>query len=361
MKALCVFLIFLCFFACTKDDEIGTKTDNDYCNKLPAPSPKADSYDEYFKYQWHLASNEYFSINVVPAWERTKGAGIKVAVLDDGIQKNHEDFENINVYNILDESNDCEPSLRTEYSHGTAVSGVIAARQNGVGTIGVAPECDLLFIGDSSYDIYSDAVAIKAFEYAKNWGARVISCSWGSYNVSSTLSSQIKNLYENGITIVFACGNDSKNMDALGINDESELPWVIGVSMSDENGYRAYRSNYGNNIDIMAPGTLILMPDLMGIEGDTPTVGYINENYTFSSGTSFSTPIVAGVAALMLAANPSLTPSEIRTIITQTAQKTGNVQYDANGFSLYNAFGLINAAEAVKRAYGNCGNVAISE
>jgi len=361
MKLLLIFLAFLCFFACTKDNEIGTNTSDDYYFKPSKRDPlETDEYDEYFKHQWHLASGKYFSINVVPAWQFTKGAGVKVAVLDDGIQKSHEDFENISVYNVLDESDDCEPTIRTTYSHGTAVSGIIAARQNGVGTMGVAPQCEFLFIGDSTYNIYSDAVAIKAFEYAKNWGARVISCSWGSYNVDPILSSQIKRLYDDGIVIVFACGNDNRNMDGIGINDESELPWVIGVSASNENGDRASFSNYGSNIDIMAPGTSLLLLDLMGTEGSNNSTEVVNENYAFKSGTSFSAPIVAGVAALILSADPSLTPDEVRRIIIQTAQKTGNAQqYDANGFSLFNAYGLINACAALG---GDCsGNVSIIE
>jgi len=334
MRTLLIFLTFLFFFACTKDNEIGTNTSNDYYFK---PSKRdtlgeANEYDEYFKYQWHLASSQYFSINVVPAWKFTKGAGVKVAVLDDGIQKSHEDFENISTYNIIDGSDNCEPALRTSYSHGTAVAGIIAARQNGVGTMGVAPECDLLFIGDNTYDIYADDIAIRAFEYARNWGAQVISCSWGSYNVDTILSSQIRRLYDDGIVIVFACGNDGYNMDGKDrkgrdINDESELPWVIGVSASNENGERASLSNYGRNIDIMAPGTSILALDLMGMEGRNNSMEDVNNNYTILPlGTSFSAPIVAGVAALILSANPSLTPDEVRMIIIQTAQKTGGEQ-----------------------------------
>jgi len=361
MRTLLIFLTFLCFFACTKDKEIGTNTEDDYYF-TPSKRDTLDTneYDEYFKYQWHLASSQHFSINVVPAWKFTKGAGVKVAVLDEGIQKSHEDFENISVYNILDGSDNCEPAVRTSYSHGTAVSGIIAARQNGVGTMGVAPECDFLFIGDSTENLYADDIAIKAFEYAKNWGAQVISCSWGTYNVDPILSSQIRRLYDDGTVIVFACGNNNYNMDDILINDESELPWVIGVSASNENGDRANFSNYGSNIDIMAPGISILAPDLMGTEGRNNTIEDVNNNYTIlPSGTSFSAPIVAGVAALILSAAPSLTPDEVRKIIIRTAQKTGGAQYDANGFSLYNAYGLIDAAAALAATLG--GNTSISE
>jgi len=300
-----------------------------------------------------------FSINIFPAWKITKGGGVKVAVIDVDIQKNHEDFGNVEVYNVVNQSNRCEPTDRNSYSHGTAVTGVLAARQNVAGTIGVAPECDLLFIGGNSSYFYSDASLIKAFNYAKNWGAKVINCSWGTYDVSSTLESVLKNLYEDGITVVFAVGNDGKNLDDMKTTDESELPWVIGVSRSNEFGLLSAGSDYGSKIDVMAPGDRILAPDLMGSEGSNNHDGNANDNYGYRAGASFSAPIVSGIAALMLAVNPSLTPFEIRQIITQTAKKTGDASlYDANGFSLRHAYGLIDAGVAIKQT--GCGT-SISE
>ena len=348
-----LFLYILSFVSCTNNNKTDPDPDENYYDKCKnlvrndGIDMSADKYDEYFKHQWHLASDRYFSINIIPAWEITKGAGIKVAVLDDGIQKNHEDFENIDVYDVINGKDNCEPSAKSAFSHGTAVSGIIAARQNKIGIMGVAPECDFLFIGDSSHYIYEDAVAIKAFEYAKNQGAKVINCSWGSGNASSIFESQIKSLYDSAIVVVFACGNDHKNLDWPGIKDESEIQWVIGVSASNKTGNRANFSNYGKNIDIMAPGDSILSANLMGR-------WQIDNNYAISSGTSFSAPIVAGVAALILSVNPSLSPSDVRKIIIETAQKTcdSSISYDSEGFSLYHAYGLIDAGEAVMRAAG---------
>ena len=336
-----------------------------------------DDYDEYFKHQWYLNHDSHFSINIIPAWEITKGAGIKVAVLDVGIDKYHEDFSNIEVYNVSDGTDVCHSIISKGFSHGTTVSGIIAARKNAVGTMGIAHECDFLFVGDTTTkvvdkgnvaeDLYSsDAIVIKAFQYAKDWGARVISCSWGTYNASSTLRSQMKNLYESGVVVLFASGNENKSLDLPGINDESEIAEVIGVSASDETGSRVNFSNYGRNIDIMAPGINIFSLDTTGTEGSYG--GQKFQNYRAHQGTSFATPIAAGVVALMLAVNPSLTPKEVRTIITETAQKTcgiTNETYDGNGFSLSHAYGLIDAAKAVRRAAGlkddDNGNSAISE
>ncbi|MCL1945546.1 MAG: S8 family serine peptidase [Chitinivibrionia bacterium] len=347
------FCVALCFFACSENKEIGVKVECDYEYKPPIRD--VDEYDNFFPLQWHLQSTHNFSINIAPAWEITKGRGVKVAVIDNDFQKEHEDFENIEVYNVIDDGNSCDPVKRSEYSHGTAVSGVVAARQNVVGTMGVAPECDLLFVGGNDDYFYEDAQLIKAFDYAQNWGADVINCSWGTYNVSSVLESLLEGLYENGTVIIFACGNDRKNLDNVNIRDESELPWVIGVSRSNEYGVLSSGSDFGSNLDIMAPGDRILAPDLMGAEGSNNHNGEANENYGYRSGASFSAPIVSGVAALILAANPTLTVDEIYQIITQTAKKTGDESmYDANGFSLRHAYGLIDAGNAVRRAAGLC-------
>lgn len=370
------FLFFICllFLACSDDNgEIGTKiSDNEQKNGQTITRDDSnvvdiyDDYDEYFKYQGYLnysgeyGLNEYVkqaAIDILPAWEQTKGAGIKVMVFDGDIQSSHEEFGNISIWNVLYESNSCEPANRNILSHGTAVSGLIAAQENGKGIIGVAPESEFLFIGDPTEN-FSDADIIKAFEYAKDWGVNIISCSWGSYNASSTFESLVKSFYNDEITIFFAAGNENINMDERHpiygkINDESELEWVIGVSASNPQGVKSSASNYGSNIDIMTPGEKILSLDLMGNDGKNGGAP-ANNNYTFVSGTSFSAPITAGVAALMLSVNSSLTPAEIRQIIIETARKnppqTGD--YDSNGFSLYHAYGLLDAGKAVRKAAG---------
>lgn len=316
------------------------------CSNYSSSPSKIGSIDAYLRYQDYLNQ-----INIFPAWEKTKGAGVKVMVFDNAAQASHEELANISVWNVKDESSSVEPTDMTKFSHGTEISGLIAARENGKGIIGVAPECDFLFIGDPT-EGFSDADTIKAFEYAKNQGVKIISCSWGTYAASSTFESLVEDFYHAGITIFFAAGNDNINMDILdweygNISDESELPWVIGVSSSNAEGTRAYFSNYGGSIDIMAPGEHILTLDLMGTDGENN--GYpANNNYTHVDGTSYSTPIAAGVAALMLSANSTLTPAEIRTILTETAAKNGS--YDSDGFSLQNAYGLINAGRAVETA-----------
>lgn len=328
-----------------------------------------DYFDPFFRFQGYLNYSGKFgldeyrrqgAIDILPAWEITMGAGVKITVIDDGIQKNHEELAGISIWNVIDGSNSCEPIRRNDSSHGTAVSGVITAMANGIGIIGVAPESDFLFIGDPTGK-FSDADVLKAFEYAKNWGTRIISCSWGSYAVSSTFESMIKNFYDEGMVFVFATGNKGYNLDNKpqpfrNGKDESELEWVIGVSASNPGGVLASFSDYGSKLDIMAPGQRILTLDLMGIEGANNANSVANNNYTFQQGASFAAPIVAGVAALILSVRPDLTPSEVRQIIIDTARKNPPVNgsgYNANGFSLYHAYGLIDAGKAVQKARGS--------
>jgi subtilisin family serine protease len=328
-----------------------------------------ENLDPYFKYQSYLNYAgalgfpqivREMAIDILPAWEITRGAGVKVAIFDSDIETKHEDLQNVTVYNVQDGSSSSNVAyVKGELSHGTSVSAVVVSPNNGIGIVGVTPECDLLFISDEN-DGFSDENIFRAFDYAKKWGARIISCSWGSYNMSPMMDNLFKECYDAGIVLVFAAGNDGYNMDMpqnypRNINDESESPWVIGVSGLGINGRRRSDSNYGSNIDIMAPGDWIFTADLMGGEGGN-NGGFVSDpNYTIAAGTSFSAPITAGVIALMIAANPSLGIEDIKKILYDTADKLpidGSGNYNADGFSLEYAHGRVNASAAVRRAAG---------
>lgn len=326
-------------------------------------STNAINAEPYFKYQWYIDSNTSSleragytidadaHIHIEPAWRLSRGKDVIVAVIDDGADMLHEDLEE----NIVDWYNADEDSfvhMNPGNSHGNRCAGIIAAPVNGKGITGIAPEAKLMIIRQLGAD---DAATIRAFEYAKENGAKVINCSWGTYNVSDAVAHEIKSLYDANITVVFAAGNDYKSLDDPGINDESELPWVIGVGASNGANQLASYSNYGSNIDLLAPGgdfldVGILSLDDMGQEGSYSQNGLVNDNYAFVDGTSFSAPIVCGVAALLYAYSPGITPAEIRSILTGTADKIENgengVVYDADGFNEKRAYGKVNAQKA---------------
>jgi subtilisin family serine protease len=316
--------------------------------------------EPYYKYAWHFAYNPDFSqqidkdanIHIEDAWKITKGENVTVAVIDAGdFDINHADLrENvIDVYNA-DNNNHQILDLTDEPAHGSTVAGFIASPINGEGLIGSAPKAKLILI-QQVYD--TDSGTIEAFKYAKEQGAKIINNSWGTNRVSQVVADYIQELKDEGITIIFASGNEGANMDEAGINDESELESVIGVGASNESNDVTSYSNYGRNIDILAPGGEqigLLGIDDTGIEGNSNQLGIVNDDYAFEIGTSFSAPIVTGVAALMLSINPSLTPDQVRDILINTADKIGEYANYINGFDRKRAYGKINALKAVEMA-----------
>ncbi len=344
---------------------------------------RAVSNETYYKYLWHIDSKnsseqqivEEIStatnreivldnidpnadINILEAWKITKGKGVKVAVIDDGADVNHEDLKaNIFLaYNVDGQTDDVSipADSITDASHGNSCAGFIASPINGKGIVGVAPESKLIIIRQEEA---ADSATIEAFEYAKDNGAKVISCSWGTDAVSEAVVAELKSLYDAGITVVFASGNEGNDLDEAGLEDESEVPWVIGVGASSELNDVTEYSNYGLNIDVIAPGGNhstsigLLALDDSGTQGSTKNYSSVSNNYAFTDGTSFSAPIVAGVVALMYSVNPDITPKEVRDILISTADKVGGDKADYwDGFDQQRAYGKINAFKAVQEA-----------
>ena len=326
--------------------------------------------EPYFKYAWHIKSsqsvltdkgysiNKNADINVIEAWKLSMGEGVKIAVIDDGGEVEHEDLkENIFLaYNADDGTTEINPNSE-EGSHGNTCAGFIVAPINAKGIVGIAPKAKVILIRQEEN---SDENTIRAFEYAKDNGAKVISCSWGTENVSEILVSELKKMYDAGITVLFASGNDGKTLDTDGLNDESEVEWVLGVGASGEHNDVTSYSNYGKNLEILAPGgdteesSGLIGLDDMGEKGNSSDqLNLVNNNYVFTNGTSFSTPIAAGVVALMYGVNPKITPKEVKEILIKTADKVGtdiDANYSNNNFDVKRAYGKINAGRAITEA-----------
>ena len=328
-----------------------------------------ESIDSNYKSTYKIDDNAHISLSA--AWNTTKGKksnaeAIKVAIIDEGFEVSHPEIKDqiFATYNVMTGTTDVSNTSTSTFSHGTAVAGVIASKY-----LGVAPEAQLILINIDLLDDYqssstlTEADLITAFQKAVDLGAQVINCSWGGGTVSGILSAKIQELKDNNITVVFSAGNDSSNLDSDGTTDESELSSVIGVGASSvENDITSY-SNYGSQIDLIAPaggnttdGLIgILSLDLTGTNGiNTSTqLGLVNYNYSFVQGTSFSAPTVSGVVALLLAAKPTLTANEIRQILIDTADKVGTsngADYSVNNFDVKRAYGKINAGNAVTEA-----------
>ncbi len=306
------------------------------------PPPDINITDPFFAYEWHLRpadagfASRYGIANTAhvhlgDVWRKTRGRGVTVAVIDDYFQADHPDIAAnvVATYNVKTGGTDVFPPGKAK-AHGLMCAGIIAAAADGQGSVGVAPEVKLMLIG-SAYD--TDADMIKAFTYAKEHGADVINCSWGSYHVSKAVSDVIKDVHDAGITVVFAAGNDAVDLDSPGYDDESELPWVIGVSASDASNALASYANRGSALDLLAPGgsrygISIVSTDLTGLAGSSPkedpkAAEWLDDNHTFFVGTSAAAPIVTGAAALLKSAAPALTPDEIRRVLVENGDDIG--------------------------------------
>jgi len=312
--------------------------------------------EPYLYQQWYIEENTTFytqysidqdaHIHSGDLLNFYSGDGIKIAIIDDGLDTSHEDLQGavVNSFDIATYSTDVSPSTTTAY-HGTAVTGIIAARVNHVGIQGIASNAQIIFLKYKAE--MSDSETIELFNKAQEFGADIINCSWGTYNVSPAVKDKIVDLANNGrggkgTIIVFSCGNDDQDMG----NDESAIPEVIAVGATDRDNLRTWYSNYGKELDVMAPGGYYLgitTLDPMGNNG----VASVDENYLLYNdsnafdGTSASAPIVSAAIALLLEKNPDLSRVEIENILNNSSDKIGNVAYE-NGRNDYYGYGKIN-------------------
>jgi thermitase len=280
--------------------------------------------DPGFASEWHLSK-----IQGPLAWSVTTGSpAVVVAVIDTGVYATHPDLESNMApgWNFVKSNSDTSDVL----GHGTAVAGTIAAAgNNGIGVAGVSWQSrmmPLVVVDENDLAAYSDIAG--AIQYAADRGVRVMNISVGGSVPSLTLQSAVDYAWGKG-AIIFASAMNNSASDPY---YPAACNHVMAVSATDSNDHLASFSNYGNWIAISAPGDSIL----------TTTNG---GGYAYWFGTSFASPIVAGVAALSLSINPSLTNAELLTILETSADHVGLPGYDPSfGWGRVNAFNAVMAA-----------------
>ena len=329
--------------------------------------------DTYFSRQYGLYNDGSFSsspalsgadIDMTLGWDIEKGnESVIVAVLDTGVKLDHPEFrgriwENTNeISNGIDDdnngyvddingwdfaNNDHDPS--DDQGHGTNVTGIIGANaNNSQGYSGVDWNCKLMIgkvLGENNQGYYS--WWIDAIYYAVDNGAKIINMSLGGSSFSNAMKEAIDYAYTNGVTVVASMMNYNNDttyypagyqktiaVGATNAKDERSSPF----SWSSTSG-----SNYGNHIDVVAPGSYIF-----GLNHQSDT----NYNY-YWGGTSQAAPLVAGLSSLLLAQNSTRTPDDIRNIIRSTAEdQVGRSSEDIAGFDHYHGYGRINAYQAL--------------
>ncbi|MGB9862023.1 MAG: S8 family peptidase [Candidatus Bipolaricaulaceae bacterium] len=257
--------------------------------------------------QWALPK-----IQAPKAWDITKGSpDIPIAILDTGIDQDHEDLATKIVANV---NFTTSRTVDDRYGHGTHVAGIAAAiTNNAKGVAGVSFSCSLMnvkVLGDNGSGQYSWIA--NGIIWAADHGAQVINMSLGGSSTSSTLESAVKYAYGKGLVLVAAAGNS--NTDAPSY--PAYYPECIAVAATDQNDAKASFSNYGDWVDIAAPGVDIYST-LPNHNNRLRT-----RNYGYLSGTSMAAPHVAGVAALIKAQNPSLTSAEIANKLISSGDPT---------------------------------------
>eukprot|EP00934_Nitzschia_sp_Nitz4_P008097 Nitzschia sp. Nitz4//scaffold130_size63480//22803//25505//NITZ4_006246-RA/size63480-augustus-gene-0.108-mRNA-1//-1//CDS//3329535180//8087//frame0 len=265
----------------------------------------------------HLAAQETpYGISMVKApefWSQygTTGEGKKVCIIDTGLRSTHQDIKGISSLTGTNDASLVTPWNADGNTHGTHVAGTVAAQDNSVGVIGVAPGVDLhiirVFDDSGSFTASSLVVAMNACGEA---GADVISMSLGGSSSSVAERWAVNNLESQGILIVAAAGNDGDGVNA--VEYPAGYSAVMSVGALDEDSEIASFSTHNSGVDISGPGVAVLS-----------TVSGSDSSYAEYSGTSMATPHVSAAAALLWSQFPDASVSDIRNALEQSAADMG--------------------------------------
>lgn len=329
------------------------------------------------------------------------GKGIGVMINDSGVDGTHADIKlgSHLVQNVLGTTNpkaydtmlppvyvEGVPNTDTNSGHGTHCAGIVGGNgEKSSGKYeGAAPGASLIGYGSGAVLFILDALG--GFDYAAahqyDYGIRVISNSWGTsgtFDPNDPISVATKALYDRGVVSVFAAGNDGPVADSH--NPYAQAPWVISVGAGDKYGRLADFSSRGvrdekttftmdgetwvseNRPTLTAPGVDVISTRAVSPLGVIETEMDVNTMepahvpyYTHMSGTSMATPHVSGIVALMLDANPALSPAEVKNILQLTATNMAGMEPWEAGAGYVNAYAAVDYAFA-SRGYGSTLNL----
>lgn len=317
-------------------------------------------FNTFYPNQFYLNNPYGEDINVESAWSITTGEpNITVAVIDCGVDRNHEDLSAniINGYTVdHPESLGSPLTISQGHSHGTACAGIVGAINNSIGIRGVASGIKILPVnistGGSDFHgnpiIAAENKVANAIRWAVNNGADVLSCSWGASNYSANIDSAIVYAITEGRNmkgVVVVCASGNYHSTSNPVSFPARMDDVIAVGAIDRDGEICDYSQRGSTLNLVAPSNKILQTGEIYTTMISGTGNIGNENnYTDSfGGTSAACPQVAGVAALMLSLRPDLTESEVRNILYSTAHDLG-----ATGKDDTFGYGLVDAYAALK-------------
>lgn len=283
--------------------------------------PEASVSDPYAGSEWHLAK-----IGAYEAWNQSQGQGLTIAILDTGVDATHPDLVSrlVRGWNFFNNSADTSDA----YNHGTKVAGsAAAAMNNSIGVAGVSGQTMIMPLRISDASGYGSWAAMaQALTYAADHGARVANISFSSAATSASVLSAAQYMKDKGGLVFVSAGNTGATSTAQATKS------AIVVAATDSTDARAGYSTYGPVVSLSAPGSAIYTTLPGGAYGAV-------------SGTSFASPITAAVAALVMAANPALSSTQVENILFSTAGDLGTAGRDD-----YYGHGRVDAAAAVQAA-----------
>lgn len=287
----------------------------------PLSPPGWDTSSDYTNDQYNLDA-----INAYDAWTVETGSNdVTVAVIDTGIDTDHEDFSDrilASSYNADTEETGIDV-VEDDNGHGTLVAGIIAAtRNNSIGIDGLTDNIGLMVIkaNQPGEESFPSSYVADGIYHAVDHGADVINLSLGSESMDSGISDAVDHAYDNGVFVVASSGNDG--IDSVFYPAGYET--VISVGSVDESLERSDFSNYGLTLDLVAPGTDIVTT-------------YPGDSYSLVSGTSFSAPHVSAALALLLSHDPAVSYEEAVHRLENSATDLGD-----EGKDIYYGHGLLD-------------------
>ncbi|GJL82223.1 MAG: hypothetical protein DHS20C01_18570 [marine bacterium B5-7] len=318
--------------------------------------------------QWGL-STIGFSIKGSGLWPEQASPTI-VAIIDSGLDLTHPDLRNriwINTEEIADNALDDDDNgivddvygwnfvsdnnnTQDANGHGTLVAGIIGATtDNGIGIAGINPWAKLLPIKVTNYQGNGNSVDLAAaIGYAVSMGARVINVSLGGEEFSEVEYDAVRFANDNGVLVVVAAGNQAKDTAEFW---PAGLNGVVTVAAVSAGNTHARYSNWGDAVDIVAPGSEILSlrarhtdPMIFADDNYSPGSNIVGPERILyhATGTSFAAPHVAGVASLLFSINPKLTATQVKRMILQSAR-----DIETPGVDQFTGYGLLDAAAAL--------------
>jgi predicted outer membrane repeat protein len=357
----------------------------DFCNQIPQVEYAEIDYplvahvlpnDPLFPLQWHLnnigqdypASGSYnpppglddADIDAPEAWDViTDSSSVIIAVLDTGVDYEHPDLiENMwtnpaelngapdvdddnngyvdDIYgvNIIDGSGD----PKDDNGHGTHCAGIIAAQgNNGVDISGVCWSAKIMALKFLDQDGSGSTLdAIEAVVYAVRNGAKILSNSYGGSGRSIAFQEAIDFAFQNGVVFVASAGNDGADIPAY----PAAYDQALSVAAADSLDRRAGFSNFGDWVDLAAPGV-----DILSLRAQDTALGTVySETTTIASGTSMACPVVAGACGLLLGLNPALPGPQVQPLLLKNLDPLGDAMGAPNG--------RLNACKAAAALYG---------